>query len=208
MRTAKIVILCDERGQEFYSSYPNKNFNHPVKYHVYEQKFASIFEGTSIAEKVYKNSNPDMIVSLLGANDIICRHANGHISPRFLEVGNCVEVLTDKLTESRDFLMNICDCVILSHLVGMDLDRFNKFETNYASRQETINDSMPRINQAILSINRDYNNTTPMIQDSIHCLTNGVRFHKYHKLYDGFHPKQSTVLTWMYEIHKSVMKNL
>ena len=89
-------------------------------------------------EKMHKNSNLDMIVSLLGANDIVCRHANGHISPRFLEVGNCVEVLTDKLTKSRDFLMNICDCVILSHLVGMDLDRFNKFETNYTSRQDCL----------------------------------------------------------------------
>ena len=215
MRPSKILILCDELGQEFqsgldeiYGSFSIEEHEHPVKYYVYEQKFASIFEGTSITEKLYKNSNLDMIISLLGANDIVQRHNNGHISPYFTEVGNCVEVITDKLTQSRDFLMNICDCVIISHVVGMDLDRFNKFETNYQSSQEIINESMPHINQAVLSINLDYNKATPLIQDSIHCLTNGVRFHKYHKFYDGFHPKQSTVMTWLAEIHKSVMKNL
>ena len=146
------LFACDLSGaiNDIYESFGLKYNQHPVKYYVYKQKFTSIYNGSSNAEKQYKCSNIDMIITLLGTNDLIHRHTNSHISPRFKVGGNCVEVIRNKLSNSRDFLLTICDCVIVSHTVGIDIYRFNKYKTDYQREQETVNQAMQLAYQLML----------------------------------------------------------
>ena len=123
-------------------------------------------------------------------------------------IGNCVDNMVNELQQARDRLLLICDKVILSHVLGFDFDRFNKFTTSYSSGQEILDASTRYINQAVISINGDYSLTTPLLQDSLHSIFLGSYVRKYHKLYNGYHPFVKTVLTWGEEIHKSVLKNL
>ena len=150
----------------------------------------------------------DLIISMLGLNDLVFKLPNGHASPIFSDIGTAVDKVTDDMMFFKHQLQPYQTPIVLSHIVGLDLNRFNKFQTTFTDTQYAIDEAIPHINCTIISINDDDHLHTPMIQDSIHTLSGGRRFHKYHKLYDRLHPRHNTISTWADLIQKSAIINL
>ena len=150
----------------------------------------------------------DMIVSMLGTNDLLTRHLNGPISPKYHDVGNLVDSITDKLQDSKTYLKSYCKFVVVSHILGLDFDRYNKYQTNYHQQQTVLDEALPYLNQSGVSINGDDELHTPMLLDSLHTRTQGSRFQKYHKLHDGLNPRSGIIISWAEQLHKSVSKNI
>ena len=177
---------------------------------IYDVRF---FPGATIQTLVSKaipfleQTQFDMTYFIAGANNLTTKHSNGQVSPKYREVGNLVEVLTDYLSWAKNTLLLYTNCVIIGHLVGVCIDAYNKYKTSYTAEQDVINSAIIHVNRAIVAINNDTGLTTPMLQDSIHALMKGKRYHRYHKLTDGVHQDDHTTQQWANQIHKSVIKN-
>ena len=212
MNYINILVICDDRGRGLKEFMVNiqKEMDEPrlVQYTFVIHDKANIFSGSTSPDNELQNSKYDMIISLLGTNDLLVRHLNGHLSPKYYDVGNLVDSLTDKLHASKRYLKQFCKYVVLAHILGLDFDRFNRYETVYSAQQMVLDEALPHLNQAIISINADDDLTTPMLQDTLHTRTKGSRFQKYHKLYDGFNPRSSIIIAWAEQLHRSVMKNV
>ena len=179
-----------------------------VNYTVVILDKATIYTWTTSPSNEVAAGKYHIIISLLGTNDLFNRHLNGHISPKYYDVGNLVDTLTDKQQASKVYLKAYCDHAVVSHVLGLDLDRYNKYETDYKLQQTVLDEAIPYLNQAIVSINANDAILTPMLQDTLHSRTKGMQFHKYHKLYDGLNPRSSIIISWAEQLHKSVIKNI
>ena len=145
----------------------------------------------------------DIIITFLGTYDLLTKHLNSRISPKYHEVGNLVDTLTDKLQASKNYLM-----LFSKYVLGLDFDKFNHYSTDYRAQQSVLYEALPFLNQAIVYINADDDISTPMLQDNLHTRTKGVRFHKYHKLFDSLNPRSNITISWAEQLHKSVTKNV
>ena len=168
---------------------------------------ATIHSGTTSPKNDLTVGKYDILISLLGTNDLLMRHLNGHISPKYYDVGNLVDTLTDKLEASKAYLKYYCDYVVVSHVLGLDFDRYN-YQTDYKSQQAVLDEALPFLNQVIVAINADDDISAPMLRDTLHTRTKGTRFQKYHKLYNGLNPRSSIIISWAEQLHKAVTKNI
>ena len=89
----------------------------------------------------------------------------------------------------------------------MHLDTYNRHTTNYATAQQVIDEAIIFVNHAVSSMNLDVGFKAPWIQDTIHSLTHGHRYHKYAKLRDGLHPHEETKDVWARLIAKTIIEN-
>ena len=169
---------------------------------------ATIFLATTCDKNNLSDKKYDIIFSMLGTEDLFVRHLNGHISPKYDDVGNLINVITDKLCDSKRFLKTYCNYVVICHVLGLNIDRYNNYQTDYHQQQQILDEALPYLNQAIVSINDEDEISTPMMQDTLHTRTQGARFQKYHKLYDGFNPRSGIIISWAEQLHKSVSKNV
>ena len=212
MKDINILVICEDRARGLKDFVLNiqDQMNEPrlVKYHFIVHEKMTIFESTTNPINNLSPSKYDIIVTMLGTNDLFTRHTNGHISPIYDDIGNLVDVLTDKLQQSKSYLKQYCKYVIVCHVLGLDFDRFNRYRTDFRQQQAILDQALPYLNQSIISINADDELATPMIQDSLHTRTQGTRFQKYHKLYDGLNPRSSLIISWAEHLHKCITRNI
>ena len=131
------------------------------------------------------------------------------------EMPTAVDNLTYKLTFAKQFLNCFADNVILCHLIGLDLDTYNRHishrqlpnkitprtnstytnldrptTTDYSEDQAIINDICVTLNQTITLINtcKDDGLQSPFLQNTIYCLVRKKRVHTYIRFRDGLHP--------------------
>ena len=212
MKVIEVLVICDDRGRdlkEFMLSIQSE-MDEPrlVNYSFVIHDKATIYAASTSPLNELSAGKFDIIVIFLGTNDLITRHLNGHISPKYYDIGNLVDTLTDKLQAAKAYLTYYCKYVIVSHVLGLDFDRFNHYQSDYVVQQLVLDEALPFLNQAIVSINADDDISTPMIQDTLHTRTKGIRFHKYHKLFDGLNPRSSITISWAEQMHKCVAKNI
>ena len=212
MSNIEILVICDDRGKGLKEFMLNlqAEMNEPrlVVYTFMVHDKANIYSASTDSKNNLLNTKYDMIITMLGTNDLISRHYNGHISPKYNDIGNLVDIITDKLQSSKNYLNQFCKYVVVCHVLGLDFDRYNKYQTDYRQQQIVLDEALPYLNQAIISLNADDEIATPMLQDSLHTRTQGTRFQKYHKLYDGLNPRSSIIISWAEQLHKSVSKNI
>ena len=65
----------------------------------------------------------DMIFLMVGVNNLTHKHLNGHISPRFNEIGNLVDIMTDHVTYAKKELYKAAPNVVICHINGLSLIR-------------------------------------------------------------------------------------
>ena len=212
MNELDILIICDERGRDLKEFMLNvqEEMDEPrlVRYTFMFHEKATIYEGTTNKKNNLSEKKYDIIISMLGTNDLLTRHLNGHFSSKYNDIGNLVDTMTDKFQLSKNYLKQFCKHIVVSHVLGLDFDRYNRYETDYSYSQRLLDEAIPLLNQAIVSMNGDDDITTTLLQDTLHTRTKGSRFHKYHKLYNGYNPRAGLIISWAEQIHKSVIKNI
>ena len=115
----KILVIFDERGKGL------KDFMLNVQAKMDEPRLvnftfvildkATIYTWTTSPSNEVATGKYHIIISMLGTNDLLNRHLNGHISPKYYDVGNLVDTLTDKQQASKVYLKAYCDHAVVSH---------------------------------------------------------------------------------------------
>ena len=66
---------------------------------------------------------------MLGLNDLVFKLPNSHANPIVLDVGTAVDKVVEDMMFFKHQLQPYQTPVVLSHVVGLDMNRFNKFQT-------------------------------------------------------------------------------
>ena len=92
-------------------------------------------------EEELRSSTYDLMIVFVGVNDLTKLHKpSKRVSPNFTEVGNLVEVLTDKYTLLRIKLRALNQRFVLTHIIGIDLNVKNETTGRYLAQQDVINE--------------------------------------------------------------------
>ena len=95
----------------------------------------------------------------------------------------CVE-LTSEFQNAYATLKKNCNKVIVCHLIGLDIGRYNKASPQASVQdQEIINEAVCQINKNINKMNIDHEVKGPWLDDTIHAATCKKIIHKYKRLY-------------------------
>ena len=207
----KYIILGDSRAKQFDSILHNFKLNFQLQVIAYSG--ATILSGTRRFLQ-YDQTQCDSIILALGVNDLTRLEytydgSRRLVRPRFDNLPDLVDTLTDKYTKAKQLLSAAGYRCIICELTGMDLNKYNKHLTSYHDFQLTIDEAVPVLNRVISAINYDDKLPTPYLQDSIHhkCRkTDTRRRTKYAKLRDGLHPHDETARCWLKQIIKSIIK--
>ena len=159
----KLLLLVDEHGKDF-----KPIFDYIGPFADLSYTITSLPNASNRIQPLLDHIDFDLIISMLGLNDLFFKLPNGHASPIFSDIGTAVDKLTDDMMFFKHQLQPYPTPIVLSHIVGLDSNCFNKFQTTFTDTQYAIDDAIPHINRAIISINDDDYLHTPMIQDSIH----------------------------------------
>ena len=152
----------------------------------------------------------------MGVNNITKLYSEKQILLNYNNIPDLVDSMDDMLTALKSKLQEKVPKVVVCHLVGLDILRYN-FEkkgrnplllTDYCRLQMIIDESIPFINRAIDSMNMSSNLIGPWIEDTIHANINGKRVHKYLRLHDGLHPSISTKKLWAKKLAKAFLNNI
>ena len=188
----KVVIFMDSRGYNLQEMLNTMLHKMEIKAQVHVEAIggATVESMLPTAEKMLKSGNYDQVYYALGVNNLMDKHSNGKITGTFTEPGNLTESMEKYLDEARKDLSVLTKKLILCHVLGVDIAKYNKSEDRnmYLEMQTTIDEGLVTLNSAINAINMSTGVVGPWLQDTVHSLTNGRRIHKYKGLPDGIHP--------------------
>ena len=202
---AKILLIMDSRGTNF-KDIMEEAVNKYVPNAVVELLAVRGANLQSIETKALaelSSHNYDQAYIFLGVNNITKPYFEKQILLNYDCIPDLVDTMDDMLTVLKAKLLRKVPKVIVCHLVGLDILRYNIEKqgrnplllTDYRKLQTIIDDSIPIINRAIDSMNMSSNVIGPWIEDIVHANINGKRVHKYLRLHDGLHqvfrPKKS-----------------
>ena len=87
MKDINILVICDGRGTDLkdFTMHIQDQISEPrlVKYTFVVHDKASIFEATTSVKNELTVNKYDIIISMLGSEDLFNRHTNRHISPKY-----------------------------------------------------------------------------------------------------------------------------
>ena len=200
------LLLADSRGHSLKETHVNKLLK------IEAHSGYSIDDLLSLGDQLASNRDYRCIYVMGGVNNLSSKHLSGQITPVFGEVGNMVEVMTDKFEHIRSVLSGKTEKCIICPIVGLNFDMFNKEKANiisdFSKEQLIVNDAVLHINRAIISMNSDSQVATPWTSNVVHNWSNGRLSHKYHLLYDGIHATDTVTNDWAKKILKSLESNL
>ena len=216
MLPKSILVTMDSRGKTFDQRLP-----HICEYMDLNVNIETlILSGVSIESAAddtlyYLNGRMvDLIILLAGVNNLSVKHTNGHITPRYTEIGNLVDTMTDHYTNAKKDLYKAAPNIIIGHLTGLSFLDYNKYHdpyyegSDYYNQQQVVNNGLIYLNQAITLMNTDSGLVSPWLMDTVHTLSHGVRYNKYLRFFDGIHPTPKTEDLWARLIARAIKTNL
>ena len=215
---AKILLIMDSRGTNF-KDIMEEAVNKYVPNAVVELLAVRGANLQSIETKALaelSSHSYDQAYILLGVNNITKLYFEKQILLNYNNIPDLVDEMDDMFTTLKSKLLEKVPKVVICHLVGLDILRYNIEKkgrnplllTDYSKLQTIIDDSIPFINRAIDSMNMSSNLIGPWIEDTVHANINGKRVHKYLRLYDGLHPSISTKKLWAKKLAKAFVNNI
>ena len=152
----------------------------------------------------------DITYNFVRVNNLTKKGYNGKVTPVFDNVPELVESLTDHYTKLKSDLSLRIRKVIISQIVGIDIDSYNRYynEGFWYYHQLVINSALPILSHTINLINRDDEVKGPWITSTIHDFVNHRQYNKYAKLKDGLHPHDTTKAKWAKLFVDSILKNI
>ena len=215
---ANILLIMDSRGTNF-KDILVEAVNKDVPNAVVELLAIRGANLQSIETKVLaelSSHNYDQAYILMGVNNITKLHFEKQILLYYNSIPDLVDSMDDMFTALKAKLLEKVSKVVVCHLIGLDILRYNIEKqgrnplllTDYRRLQTIIDDSIPIINRAIDSMNMSSNVIGPWIEDTVHANINGKRVHKYLRLHDGLHPSISTKKLWAKKFAKAFLNNI
>ena len=201
-----VLLLMDSRGaliQKELNSHIEKNkldLNIEVEF-IRGGNIKAIAEKGSelLQEKPY-----DCCMFFAGVNNATRKQGKG-CELRFTNVQSMVSNFTTELQRAYDTLHKVCNSVVICHLIGLDIAKYNKAPpSEYNADQLIINNAVGQINKNINKMNIDHQVKGPWLDDTIHSGTAKKVIHKYKRLSDGLHPDKPTVKLWAKKILASL----
>ena len=152
----------------------------------------------------------DIIFAFVGVNNLTRKKDKFRVIHVYETLPELVEVLTDKFTELKLSLADRANKIIISQIVGIDIDTYNKgyHRGRWFYYQHKIDTAMPIIAHTINLINRDDMVIGPWITGTIHDYVNHKLYTQYAKLYDGLHPRENLKTIWAKRFAEAIVKNV
>ena len=156
------------------------------------------------------NLRYDFIYTFVGVNNITFKVGKGKVVPAFESLPELIEELTDKYTTLKGNLKNRANKVVISQIVGIDIDKYNGYydQGRWFYYQKEVDTAMPILVHAINFINKSSNVMGPWITGSIHDYVNHKLYSRYAKLKNGLHPTESTRNVWAKRFVEAIIKNV
>ena len=215
---ASILLIMDSRGTNFKEillEAVNKDVPNAVV-ELLAVRGANLQSIKTKALSELSSHNYDQAYILMGINNITKLHFEKQILLNYDIIPDLVDSMDDMFTALKAKLQEKVPNVVVCHLVGLDMLRYNIEKqgrnplllTDYRRLQTIIDDSIPIINRAIDSMNMSLNLISPWIEDIVHANINGKRVHKYLRLHDGLHPSISTKKLWAKKLAKAFLNDI
>ena len=159
---------------------------------------------TDKGNELLKNDTFDLCMLFAGINNTTRKKGKG-CELYFNNVKSMVLEVSHELQRSYENLTKDCSQVVICHLIGMDIARYNKAPPSmFRTKQMIINEAIGQINININKMNIEHQVKGPWLDDTIHSATAKKVIHKYKKLADGLHPDIDTVRLWAKKVIASL----
>ena len=118
----------------------------------------------------------DLAILSVGVNKLSVKHSNCHITPRYTEVRNLVDIRTDHYTKAKKDLYKASPNVVIGHFKGLSFLDYNKYYDHYYegyaydNQQQVVYNAMIYLTQAITLMKTDSGLVAPWIMDTVHTL--------------------------------------
>ena len=169
---------------------------------------ANIEQFTQHALKELQRFHYDMVLFIGGVNDLSTRGPRGRAIPKYTTHDQLVDELYEKFDRAQKQLAGWCKRVVMSLLVGLDIQRYNSKNRvdhrDYSHYQMVLDEGLVVLNKAIASLNTDSDTLNPWVLDTVHYRTKQGYLHKYYKLSDGLHLTNTLRSRWVYKMVTSV----
>ena len=209
MPNKNILLITDSRGHGMDKALNNVTLHMApnLQFDVFHKGGANINSVIPYAIQHARNKSFDQVYFAIGVNDLTTLHTKGKVTGTFTECGNLVETLEnryDSAVKSLKFL-----APKLYYLIGIDIAKYNKEPHNDSldEMQTAIDTGIPILNAAIDAINIQNHVLGPWLSNTVHCLINGKRVHKYCMLPGGIHPDERTCNVWAKKLISAALKN-
>ena len=214
---ANILLITDSRGLGFESILKELLKEYPTKPHVkiLAARGANLKSIEEEAVKELSLNRYDQAYVMLGVNDLTKFWMSKQIILAYDNIPELVDEMDNSYTSLKTKLSYFCPTIIVCHLIGLDILRYNLSKTSktpliiadYPQMQKIIDGSITYINRAIDSMNISSNVVGPWLEDTIHTAIKGKKGHKYMRLYDGLHPDKITKNLWAKKLVKSFFES-
>ena len=165
-----------------------------------------------------KTRTYDLMIVMIGVNNLSTKHLNCTVTPVFNEIANLVDVMTSKFQHFKKQVMDVGQPMVFGQLVGIKFIRYNEAHGKppegqvlmlnpFPLEQMVVDDGIPLLNQTIVKLNDESSLVGPWWQGTIHHLKGAKRFNRYRMLWDGLHGESSTKTIWATLIANSILVN-
>ena len=194
----RVLLLMDSRGtymEEEITQIAAKTNEH-IYIKVEYKRGDTISSVAEMGSKILKENVYDACFLFAGINNITNKKAKG-CELKYDCIQSIYTKLISEYNRAHTILQENCREVIICHLLGMDIARYNKVPPYVLEdEQKIINVAVGRINKNINKMNIDHQVKGPWLEDTIHSTTAKKVIHKYKRLHDGLHPDRDTVRLW------------
>ena len=174
-------------------------------------KGGSLEDMKDLGLEILKDEAYHLVIVWAGINDLTdLNKAKRTVSPKFDDIWYMVDTITDKLHDLKSSLMAYTQYLVIGQITGIDMNDFNKGQTEYVVLQQLINSGIRDINRVVCSINEENGMIPPWTFSDIHVYDKRENAHvdKYIKYADGLHPDNLLPMKWAEATIKSIKINL
>lgn len=207
----QVVVIADSRGADLQTEFNMMN-TQPFDIKVLYFKGKGILDAVKLATPKLIWWAPKIVVILNGLCDLTFKNKETKIvNLRHPTKETAAAHHFDSMDHARHYLyiqLIEAPChLVFSHIVGMDLMKYNKENTRNV-QQYVLDESITEINIAVNRYNEMHGAVSPWLARDIHRNIKGKKITKYHKLSDdGVHLTEDLKRKWAMEILSALRKN-
>ena len=215
---AKVILITDSQGLNFESILKEATFklSPSMDVNVLAVRGANLLSIEDTATKELATNRYDQAYIMLGVNNLTKFWDFKQVILAFDNIPALVNEMDNMYTHLKSKLQKYTPCVVVCHLIGMDILTYNISKTqraplivaDYPKMQGIINDSITYINRSIDSMNISSQVVGPWLEDTVHTSIKGKKVNKYLRLHDGLHPDAPTKKLWAKKLAKAFLDNI
>ena len=213
METYNVLILADSRLKKFnnYLSFVVQREKLPVNIEIKVVRGGRLENMKELGLSVLENESYHLVIVAAGVNDLTTLNkCTRTVSPVFDDLGQLVDIITDRLHDLKNSLMACTQYLIICQITGIDMNTFNKGRTDHDLLQDIINGGVRYVNRIVCSINEENAMIPPWTFSDIHIYDKKDKKYidKYIKFSDGLHPDELLLMRWAEAFTKCIRINL